>query len=138
MSSPDEEPQLTWTNEARELLDQIPIAARAMVQRAIETSAKGKGFNEVDTETAQSIIDQFGPPKEESTSETVPSARFAELVIFTKIKRFAPDFHRHILKSKIENQVVKKGDKILVYEVSETVPADEPVKVTESTRLEFR
>jgi hypothetical protein len=61
----------------------------------------------------------------------------AQVVVFTKIKRFAPDFHRHILKGKIMNQVVRSGEKILVYEVTETVPPG-TVRVTQASHFEFR
>lgn len=61
----------------------------------------------------------------------------AEVVVMHKIKRFAPDFHRHMLRGKINGQIVRAGDRILVYEVDETVPRG-PVQVTERTRLEVR
>jgi nucleotide-binding universal stress UspA family protein len=61
----------------------------------------------------------------------------AEVVIMHKAKRFAPDFHRHMLRGRIQGQIVKAGDRILIYEVDETVPPG-PVQVTERTRLEVR
>jgi hypothetical protein len=61
----------------------------------------------------------------------------AQVVVLNKIKRFAPDFHRHIVKGKIQGQVVREGDTVLVYQVAETVPAGQ-VQVTEQTRIEFR
>jgi hypothetical protein len=61
----------------------------------------------------------------------------AELVVLRKAKRFAPEFHRHMLPGRIRGQVVKVGDKVLVYEVEETVP-EGPVEVTDSTKLEVR
>ncbi len=61
----------------------------------------------------------------------------AELVIMHKTKRFAPDFHRHMLTGKIRGQIINVGDSILIYKVNETVPAG-PVRVTERTRLEVR
>ncbi|HZD43294.1 MAG TPA: hypothetical protein VE134_04480 [Methanomicrobiales archaeon] len=61
----------------------------------------------------------------------------AEVVVFKKSKRFAPDFHRHILTSKVVGQVVRAGDSVLVYSVEETIP-DGAVLVTPQTHLEFR
>ncbi len=47
----------------------------------------------------------------------------ARVVVFTRVKRFAPpDFHRHILRGKVMGQTVRPGDRILVYEVAETIP----------------
>lgn len=64
----------------------------------------------------------------------VPDAR---VIVFTRARRFAPDFHRHILRGKIVGQTVRPGDRVLVYEVAETVP-EGAVRVTRSTLLEFR
>ncbi|WP_292492564.1 hypothetical protein [Methanoculleus sp. 10] len=64
----------------------------------------------------------------------VPDAR---VVVFARTKRFAPDFHRHILRGKIVGQTVRPGDRVLVYEVAETIP-EGAVRVTRSTLLEFR
>ncbi len=61
----------------------------------------------------------------------------AELVVFKKAKRFAPGFHQHILESKVRGQVLQKGERILVYEVTETVPVG-AVMVTERTQLSFQ
>ncbi len=61
----------------------------------------------------------------------------AQVVVFIKVKRFAPDFHRHILKGKVMGQVVRPGEKILVYEVAETVPPG-TVRITQTSHIEFR
>ncbi|MFB3764580.1 MAG: universal stress protein [Methanotrichaceae archaeon] len=61
----------------------------------------------------------------------------AEIVVLRKMKRFAPDFHRHMLSGKMRGTIVKADDKILIYKIDETVPAG-PVRVTERTRLEVR
>ncbi|OQC68505.1 MAG: hypothetical protein BWX50_01228 [Euryarchaeota archaeon ADurb.Bin009] len=75
-----------------------------------------------------------GGPAGEVVRMQVPDAR---VVVFTPTKRFAPDFHRHILQGRIVGQTIRPGDRILVYEVAETVP-DGAVRVTRSTHLEFR
>lgn len=64
----------------------------------------------------------------------IPDAR---VVVFTLTRRFAPGFHRHILRGKVMGEIVSPGDRILVYEVAETVP-EGAVRVTQSTHLEFR
>jgi len=61
----------------------------------------------------------------------------AQVVIFARARRFAPGFHQHILRGRVVGQIVRRGDRVLVYEVAETVP-DGAVRVTRSTRLEFR
>ena len=61
----------------------------------------------------------------------------AEVVVLRKLRRFAPDFHRHILAGRLPGQAVRAGDVALVYRVEETVP-DGPVLVTSDTHLEFR
>ncbi len=66
--------------------------------------------------------------------EVIPEA---DVALMHKARRFAPDFHRHMLRGKILGKAVQVGDRILVYEVDETVPAG-PVRVTERTRLEVR
>jgi nucleotide-binding universal stress UspA family protein len=72
-----------------------------------------------------------------SPPANVGDAPSAELVVLRKTKMFAPEFHRHIVKSRIEDQIVHKGEKVLVYEVESTVPEGE-VRVTSYTRLEFK
>lgn len=61
----------------------------------------------------------------------------AEVVVLSKARRFAPDFHRHILTGRITGRTVQAGDTLLVYRVEETIPVG-PVLVTPLTRLEFR
>ena len=69
-----------------------------------------------------------------TSSVKVPDA---EVIVLKKIKRMAPDFHKHILKGKIQDKILNKGDKFMVYEVTETVPS-EAVRVTKNTLLEFQ
>ena len=61
----------------------------------------------------------------------------AEIIVLKKFKRMAPDFHRHIVKNKIQNQILNKGEKFMVYEVVETVP-NQRVRVTDKTLIEFK
>jgi hypothetical protein len=60
----------------------------------------------------------------------------ADRVVFKKLKRLAPDFHQHIVKSQALGNAIKAGDRMLVYEVNETVP-DGRVMVTDKTVFEF-
>jgi hypothetical protein len=60
----------------------------------------------------------------------------ADKVVFKKLKRLAPDFHQHIVKSQVLGNAIKAGDRMLVYEVNETVP-DGRVLVTNHTEFEF-
>lgn len=75
-----------------------------------------------------------GGPGWEGAEMEIPDAR---VVVFTLTRRFAPGFHRHILRGKVMGEIVSPGDRILVYEVAETVP-EGAVRVTQSTHLEFR
>jgi hypothetical protein len=61
----------------------------------------------------------------------------AEVVVLRKFKLLAPDFHRYMLPGRLDGRTVKVGDRVLVYEVDETVPPG-PVTVTRWTRLEVR
>lgn len=60
----------------------------------------------------------------------------ARLIILKKVKPLAPDFHRHIIKGQLPGKTVCVGERYLVYQVQETVPAG-PVLVTERTEFEF-
>jgi hypothetical protein len=71
------------------------------------------------------------------SSPSIGNPPDADRVVLKKVKRFAPDFHRHILRSRLEGQSIQKGDRILVYEVEETHPSG-MVRATEHTSLEFR
>ena len=62
----------------------------------------------------------------------------AEAVTLRKRKLLAPGFHRHIARSRLLGTTVEEGDRVLVYDVVETVPGGRPVRVTERTRLDFR
>jgi hypothetical protein len=60
----------------------------------------------------------------------------AELISLKKTKTFAPPFHTHIARKKLLNNTWKKGDKVIIYEIIETVP-DGEVTVTENTVIRF-
>jgi hypothetical protein len=68
---------------------------------------------------------------------SVKKTHEADVVIFRKLKSMAPDFHRHMVPGKVMGQAVRAGDRVLVYEVEETVPTG-IVTVTERTKLQFR
>ncbi len=58
-------------------------------------------------------------------------------VVLRKVRPLAPPFHRHIAKSKLLNNMCQVGDRCVVYEIVDTVPAG-PVCVTEKTVFQFR
>jgi len=58
------------------------------------------------------------------------------IIVLRKLKKLAPDFHRHIAIAQARGKVLSPGDRLLVYEVAETVP-DGPVLVTENTYFQF-
>ncbi len=60
----------------------------------------------------------------------------AKVIVLKKFKKLAPEFHRHIVKSKLQNQTIKKGERHLVYEVEDTIPEGK-VLVTGNTTFEF-
>jgi hypothetical protein len=64
---------------------------------------------------------------------TCPDAREITL---RKRKRFAPDFHRHIAKSRLEGHTCAVGDVVIVYTVVDTVPEGR-VAVTGDTVINF-
>ena len=60
----------------------------------------------------------------------------AQEIVLHKTKPLAPPFHQHIVKSKIQRQIVKTGDVIVVYEVTSTVPEGKVI-VNENTVIRF-
>jgi hypothetical protein len=139
MTSNEDESAFTWTDDATEAFAQVPDAVKHVAKRAIEQKAESRGLTEVDAGMVAEVLAQIGSlnPDEPPAAEPSAEAKNAELVVFRKIKRHAPDFHRHIATSKVQGQVVKVGDVVLVYEIEETSPPG-PVKVTQETRLEFK
>jgi hypothetical protein len=66
----------------------------------------------------------------------MPELPEAQVVVLRKMKKLAPEFHRHIAASQVRGRVVRQGDQVLIYEVAETIPEGR-VLVAESTRFEF-
>jgi hypothetical protein len=133
---------LIWTPEAESLIDKVPSFAQVMARKMVENSVLEKNESVVKEVHVQEIGQALGmnekKSKENSKLNNDPyDIAEAEVVVLKKIKRMAPNFHQHIVKSKIQGNVVSSGDKILVYEVLETVPPQK-VRVTENTILEFR
>ena len=61
----------------------------------------------------------------------------AEIIVFNKINKFAPNFHRHMLAGKIAGRILSVGDRIMIYRVAETYPSGSVI-VTDRTRVEVR
>ncbi len=127
--------KMAWNADAEAFSERVPSFARGMARRSIEDHARQKGHEVVTLEDAKEVALKLG--MERSKEDEVGEVPSAEVVVLTKIKRLAPDFHRHILKSKVQGQVVGVGDNILVYRIEETVPSGR-VKIVDSTHLEFR
>lgn len=132
----DERESLKWTPEAETMIDRVPPFAQKMARKMVENRVLERNENVVTLDTVQEMAKLFGMDKKRSKAgeNNIPEA---EIVVLHKKKRMAPDFHQHILKSKIQGQIVSTGEKILVYEVLETVPPQK-VRVNENTILEFR
>ena len=60
----------------------------------------------------------------------------AREITLKKLKPLAPPFHEHIARGKLRGQLVRVGDKVVVYEIVSTEPTG-PVIVTEQTKLRF-
>ncbi|MBM4033319.1 MAG: hypothetical protein FJ291_16270 [Planctomycetes bacterium] len=60
----------------------------------------------------------------------------AREVTLRNTRPLAPPFHRHIARGKLIGQECRVGDRVVVYEVTATVP-EGSVRVTESTVLRF-
>ena len=63
-------------------------------------------------------------------------AETAKSISLKNTKTFAPPFHTHIARKKLLNNTWQKGDKVIIYEITETVP-DGKVIVTEDTIIRF-
>ncbi len=60
----------------------------------------------------------------------------AKEVTLRKLRPMAPPFHRHIVKSKLLGKPTKVGDRVVVYEVVDTLP-NGLVMITEKTIIHF-
>jgi nucleotide-binding universal stress UspA family protein len=134
---PQTQETFTWTPDAKKAMERVPEFARGMARKAVEQYGRDKGLSEITTGTVQEVAGRFGMILKTPAPAATPDRIDADVVVLKKIKRFAPDFHRHILKSRILGQAIRKGDRILVYEVEETKPSG-MVWVTDRTSLEFR
>ncbi len=60
----------------------------------------------------------------------------AKEVTLHKLRAMAPPFHRHIARSKLLEKPIKVGDRVVVYEVVDTVP-NGLVMISEKTIIHF-
>ncbi|MEN6518486.1 MAG: universal stress protein [Methanospirillum sp.] len=128
---------LSWTPEAETALEQVPAFARPMARRLIEAEAQGRGRSVVTPQEVAEAAALHGMGRPAS-ADVSPAPAEAEAVVLRKRKRLAPGFHRHIAQSRLLGTTVQEGDRVLVYDVVETMPDGRPVRVTERTRLDFR
>ncbi len=139
---------IKWTSEAEAMIDQVPSFAQNMARKMVENSAIENNESTVTAKHVQEIgdalgmgnnkvNDQFRSKPTDQPKISNKSVVEGQVVVLKKIKRMAPDFHKHILKSKIQDKIINKGDKFMVYEVVETIPP-ETIRVTERTLLEFK
>ena len=133
----EERKRLEWTDEAEMVMEKVPSFAQEMARKMVENRALERNENIVSLDIVNEMANLFGMGKKESKNVILEDVPDAEIVVLGKKKRMAPNFHQHILKSKIQGNVVSSGDKVLVYEVLETIPPQK-VRVTENTILEFR
>jgi hypothetical protein len=127
----------SWTQDAEEAIGKVPEIARGMARKAVELYSRERGLTMISAATVSEVADRFGMKPEQPAASAAPNHADADRVVLKKMNRFAPDFHRHILKSRITGQMVQKGDRVLIYEVMETHPPGN-VRVTDRTSLEFR
>lgn len=132
----EERESLEWTPGAEAMMNKVPPFAQKMARKMVENRVLERNETTVTLDTVQEMANLFGMGKKASKvdDESIPEA---EIAVLRKSKLMAPNFHQHILKSKIQGKVINVGDTILVFEVLETVPPQK-VRVTENTILEFR
>lgn len=136
LASPAGEAPLVWTSDAEEALERVPAFARPMARRLVEEHTRRQGRAAVTKQEVDEAASQFGMGGQERQMAPRAVAE-AETVVLRKRKALAPGFHRHIARSRLLGTTVHEGDRVLVYDVIETLPGG-PVRVTERTRLEFR
>jgi hypothetical protein len=138
---------IKWKPEAEKMAEKIPSFVRNMAKNMIEDYAREKGFSEVIPELVEDIANKFGMEGNQDSigdiqndiikvSRDTDQIPKAEEVTFFKTKKFAPNFHKNILKSKIMGEILEEDQNILVYKVKKILPQS-PALVTEDTRLEF-
>ena len=137
---------LEWTPEAETMISKVPSFAQTMARKMVENNVLDTDESTVTLAHVQEIGQALGMPDNLSdNTQTAPTksdkssrnVSDAEIIVLKKVKRMAPDFHKHIVKSKIQDQILNVGEKFMVYEVVETVP-HETVKVTDKTLIEFK
>jgi nucleotide-binding universal stress UspA family protein len=131
------EASLSWTPEAETALEQVPAFARPMARRLIETAARKQGRTEITPREVAEAAARHGMGQSGSPIDA-PGPVDAEAVVLRKRKALAPGFHRHIARSRLLGTTVQRGDRVLVYDIAETLPDGGPVRVTERTRLDFQ
>jgi hypothetical protein len=60
----------------------------------------------------------------------------AKEINLKKTKIFAPPFHHHMARKRLLNEKWQKGDKVIIYEIVNTIPEGE-VYVTQDTIIRF-
>ena len=133
----EERKNLEWTDDAEIMMEKVPPFAQKMARKMVENRVLERNENIVTLDTVNEMANLFGMGEKASNKKILEEIPDAEIVVLRKKKRMAPNFHQHILKSKIQGEVVNVGEQILVFEVLETVPPQK-VRVTENTILEFR
>lgn len=137
---------LKWTPEAEKMINKVPSFAQNMARKMVENNVLDNDESTVTLKHVQEIGQALGMPdnvSNETDNESIKSGKGsgnvseAEIIVLKKIKRMAPDFHKHIVKSKIQDQILNVGENFMVYQVVETVPS-ETVKVTDKTLIEFK
>lgn len=139
------EEMIEWTQEAKEAMNNVPEFVRQRAKWSIEEYAKTKGYAQITEQVVQEVQQKIGMGSRadnqnaamhsalKQEDKTVPNAK---KVVFCKAKKLAPDFHRHILKSKIQGQTIQAGTKYLTYIVKATEP-EGIVRVGQDTVIEF-
>jgi nucleotide-binding universal stress UspA family protein len=131
------EAPLSWTPEGERGLERVPVFARPMARRLIESSVRERGGTAVTPQDVAEAAALHGMRRPASPDASTHPEE-AEAIVLRKRKRLAPGFHRHIARSRLLGTTVREGDRVLVYDVVETVPGGRAVRVTEQTRLDFR
>ena len=130
------QPALQWSREAGLLMNNVPEFARGMARKAVEERVRNLGGTIVTPDAVRELAPHKGM-EIHTQAYGKGQVALADVVVLKKIRRFAPDFHRHIVRSKLTGRVFSEGDRVMMYEIVETTPPG-PVLVSEQTRIEFR